>query len=162
MSISLGATHHGSWNLRQGSAGVGGDVSVTGTVQAGWITFPQLILPQYDQVMEGGFMYVFHLFRQSGVDDNGGWITQHWLAQPMRLSGGGKAVYWQDVLNFQAPFSSTRYLAYSPISNGTQTSNTGSLNGATIADSTGPNYLVIDCNYDTDGSYKWKGTFSRM
>ena len=160
-TVPLSQMNHGSWNLRQGNSGVGSDVAIKASYFSGWLTFTQLILPQYDEVMDNSNMYLIHLFRQSGVDNAIGWVTQYWLAQPMRLSGGGKAVYWQLVRWSQAPFSTTRQICYTPNGAGSQTSVTN-LNGQTIADTSGPNYIVLDCNGDTDGTYNWKGTLSRV
>lgn len=160
-ATSLGQCFHGAWNVRQGGAGVGTDVSYPGTTQPGWIFFPKIIIPQYDEVIQGSHVYVLHTFRQSGVDDAQGWSTGLWIAQPMLLSNGTKAVYWYMWRYSQAGYGKTRAFYCSQ----NMSASTGSLvtwNGATLSDSTSPYYVVLDCNFSTDGSYNHKATFSRL
>jgi hypothetical protein len=160
-TTSLGQCFHGAWNVRQGGAGVGTDVSYKGTVQPGWLFFPKLIIPQYDEVIQGSHCYVLHTFRQSGVDDAKGWSTSLWIAQPVLLSGGAKAVYWYQWNYNQANYSTNRvFMCTQNLS--ASISSLLNWNNTTLVDSTSPYYIVLDCYYSDDGSYNHKGTFSRL
>lgn len=164
MSTSLGGAHHGAWNVRQGGAGVNTDTAIVHT-NTSWHTFPNLILPQYDAVMQGPHMYCVYTFRQSGVDDNNGWFWAWLIAQPMRDTNGAKSVWWKEVTGDTAWHGASwaqKYFAYTDSANGTQTSLLGYFKDSVkIYDGT-TKYIVIDHYYGNDTPYKWKGTFSSL
>lgn len=162
MPTSLGGAHHGAWNVRQGGAGVNTDTAIVHT-NTSWHTYPNLILPQYDAVLEGCHMYSLYCYRQSGVDNNHGWYWAWLIAQPMRDSNGSKSVWWKEVTSATAwGGSANKYYAYTDNASGTQTSLLGYFKDSVkIYDGT-TKYIVIDHYYGNDGSYKWKGTFSRL
>jgi hypothetical protein len=164
MPVSLGDAYHGAWNIRQGGAGLDTDVSIYVDAGNPWRWFPKLLLPQYDAVLNGNHMYILHAFRQSGVDNNQGWVMIWILGVPLRNSNGTKFVQWFQLVYTRAGFSTNRRFAAIPASTAAAKGTAGALYFDTspqIQD--GTDYAIgLDCWFDNDGNYKWKANLSRV